>query len=202
MGTAEALMIHFELDNLLTDETAPLHSVLAWHEVPKMAYIELSECNVLTASCCAKAVCPIPARIPSDIDVQWLVRPDAYCCAVGCTTPIGATSNLDLRWPVRPDLRGIELADLLKGDAHPLLDRIVAGRSSEMQGDVRQGILNADAQRAYVLMQAFLDNLGSDCDAVWDVHDWAATGNGHMVHWAYAKKQAAYEPEEDVGLLC
>lgn len=149
-------MIYFDLANLRTDQIPPLHHQLPAHDTPQLAFVQLSETNVLTAG---------------------------YCPDMGCAVPDRVVSKLDLRWPVRTDLRGPGLADLLEGDALPLLNRIVAGRAFLVGANGRHGILDSDADRACFLMQAFLDNLGHDCDALWDVHDWLATGNGKMAHW-------------------
>ena len=151
----------FDLSNLIeTTDPAPLHSQYPGQSGPQPAYVEMTQGGEVSAD---------------------------FSGELGNGTPADVWQGVRLHWPVSPSVRGDALADLLRGDALPLLERIYTGHRIHWDGSNNIGTLDADATDASESLQALLDAMQSDESAiapVWDAREWLFSNSPLADHWS------------------
>lgn len=106
---------------------------------------------------------------------------------IGNAVPAYVWHGRTLRWDVPAAVRGDALAELLRGDALPLLERVHAGHSVDWDGSNHVGRLDDDAQDASYALQRLIDRDlrdNSACVAVWRVGDWLWSSCSLDQHWS------------------
>lgn len=138
--------INLQLDNL-ADNLAPLYHRYPGQTGPQPAYVQLDE--------------------DGDVTADWSGE-------IGNAVPMHVWHGRTLRWGVSESVRCDVLAELLRGDALPLLERIYAGHSVEWNGHNHVGRLDNDAQEASDALERMLADLSGEAHQaqVWDVGDW------------------------------
>lgn len=150
--------IKFNLDNL-TNCAAPLHSRYAGQSSPQPAYVEMTAAGEVSAD---------------------------FSGEIGNAVPADVWHGVRLHWPVLSSVRGDSLADLLRGDALHLLERVHAGHSVEWDGSNHVGRLDADAVEASDDLRELLNGMQDDESAmvpVWDVRDWLFESGAFADAW-------------------
>lgn len=142
----------------LRAELAPLFYRYPRQTAPQPAYVQLDEAGDVTAGHSGEIGGGVPAHV-------WHGRA--------------------LRWSVPASVRGDVLADLLAGDALPLLQRVHAGHSVQWDGNNHRGDLDDDARAASDELSALLSDLHDEADnvPVWDVADWLFSNCTLPDHW-------------------
>lgn len=147
-------------DNLasLRAELAPLYCRYPHQTEPQPAYVQLDEDGDVTTG---------------------------YSGEIGGGVPAHVWHGRTLRWTVPASVRGDVLADLLAGDALPLLQRVHAGHSVQWDGNNHCGTLDDDARTASDELAALLSGLEDEADnvPVWDVADWLFSNCTLPDHW-------------------
>ena len=142
----------------LRAELAPLFHRYPQQTEPQPAYVQLDEVGDVTAG---------------------------HSGEIGGGAPAHVWHGRTLRWSVPASVRGDVLADLLAGDALPLLQRVHAGHSVQWDGNNHCGALDDDARTASDELAALLSGLEDEGDIapVWGVADWLFTACTLLDHW-------------------
>lgn len=125
---------------------------------------------------------PQPAHIEMDEDGEVSASWDGSTGG----TPAHVWHGRTLRWAVPANMRGIAVADLLEGQALPLLQRVRAGHSVDWDGSNHRGHLTDDARDASEALESLcyqLQDEQADMAPVWDVGDWLFTSCSLDQHW-------------------
>jgi len=151
--------ITLSLDNLRSDDLAPLYSRYASQSTPQPAYVALSECGEVTA----------------------------YTAGEINGTPMHVHHMRTLTWSVPSAARGAVLAALIQGEALPLLQRVHDGHSVQWDGSNHRGRLTGDAQDASDELDALFAALAddpTDLVPVWGAGDWLFSSNRLADVWS------------------
>jgi hypothetical protein len=105
---------------------------------------------------------------------------------IGHAVPIEVWNGRTTRWSVPPTVRASTLAELLQGEALPLLQRVHAGHEVAFDGSNHRGRLSPDADHASNQLETLFAALAddpSDLQPVWKVGDWLWTACTLAQHW-------------------
>lgn len=142
----------------LRAELAPLFHRYPQQTEPQPAYVQLDEVGDVTAG---------------------------HSGEIGGGAPAHVWHGRTLRWSVPASVLGDVLADLLAGDALPLLQRVHAGHSVQWDGNNHCGALDDDAQQASDELDRLFEGLShSDLVSVWGAGDWLFSCNRLSDVWS------------------
>lgn len=159
-------MITLDIENLTAG--APLYAYLTGQMSPQPAYVEINEDGFVSAD---------------------------YSGEVGGGVPESVWHNRTIRIRVPAEASGEALADLLRGDALPLLEAIHAGHSIEWDGSNHVGRLDDEARSAAEELERLLEDV-QQMD-VWDAGQWLESAGKLTQVWRHGQTLADAETENE-----